>query len=84
MYNRYILDSGSCDFQPCFEEKVQQCRESSPGFSVLPKNILSVLRSILPEKLDTSDLILILILVLLFLEDEDEELLIILLIMLLG
>ena len=84
MYNRYIPDPCNSDFQPCFEEKVQYHRGNSPGFSVLPKNISSVIRSILPEKLDTSDLILILILVLLFLEDEDEELLIILLFMLLG
>ena len=84
MYNRYIPDTGGCDFQPCFEEKVQNHREKNPGFSILPKNISSILRFIMPDKLDTSDLILILILVLLFLEDEDEELLIILLFMLLG
>jgi len=84
MYNRYIPDSDGCNFQPCFEEKVQHHRENSSAFSLLPKNISSVLRSVLPDKLDAADLILILILVLLFLEDEDEELLIILLFMLLG
>ncbi len=84
MYNRYIPDSIGCDYQPCFDDNIQQRREKAHGHSLLSGNIASALRRLLPDKLDRSDLILILILVLLYLEDEDEELLIILLFMLLG
>ncbi len=70
MYNRYIPDPEGCDYRPCFDRQKGQP--------------LSFLRSLLPDKLETADLILILILALLYLEDEDEQLLVILLFMLLG